>query len=101
MRKSSKVCATSHFRVIPPGTDTEHPEGGFYFYPDKIKTTGCLEGQAVAVGRILADLMNHDWMEFEDRMEYANMINEVMDSLDDSGEARRVLHLATRERTAS
>lgn len=93
----SKVSAKTHCEEVPVG-HPEHPEGGFVFWCDGAKMSGCMEGQAIALGVMIGELMNHDWMGFEERMEYANLLKEAMESVDETGEARRVMHLATRDK---
>lgn len=97
MRKTSRVYASSYCDEVAP--DLEHLEGGFVHHTGKTRMTGCMEGQAIAIGKLIAELMsNEHWSSFEDRMEYANLIMQIVDAMDESGQIRRVLHLATREK---
>ena len=95
MKRAATIYATSFYREEAP--NLVNLEGGFYLTPGKTKASGYLEGQAVIVGQIIAQLMNQKYLTFGDRVDYANIMMSIVDHLDTTGEARRALSLATRE----
>ena len=96
MSKTSRVYASSYYTVEEP--NLVHLEGGFTHHVGKTyaSASGCLEGHAVAIGQLIAQLMNREFLTFEERVDYANIIMQVVDELDKTGEAHRAMRLASR-----
>lgn len=98
MRHTSRVYATSYCTEEAP--NLVHLEGGFLSRPGKVFATGCLEGHAVAIGQLIAQLMNREFLTFQERVDYAGIIMQVVDGMDETGEAKRAMRLASRSNGA-